>query len=70
MLPHGYTVSIMLALIPPAWFAATNPLVEATQKNLKVDEETLKRGNIVALASVFTLWFYLTVITFYVIPNY
>jgi len=69
VLPHGYTVSIMLALVPPMWFAATNPLVEAASKNIKVDEATLRKSNIVTLSSVIGLWFWLTVVTFYMIPN-
>ena len=42
MLPYGYTVSLLLAIIPPIWFKVIDPIAEATNKNEKVSEEFKK----------------------------
>ncbi|CDW81200.1 fatty acid desaturase family protein [Stylonychia lemnae] len=39
MLPYGYSVSLILALIPPVWFRVLDPMAIATNKDEKLSEK-------------------------------
>ncbi|CAG9331402.1 unnamed protein product [Blepharisma stoltei] len=60
-LPCGYASCIPAALIPPAWFAIVNPIVEGTNEYGKPTAEQMKKSTdsfnifLVLQASVFTL---------------
>jgi hypothetical protein len=39
MLPYGYSVAIILAVVPPLWFRVINPLAIAASKGEKLTPE-------------------------------
>ena len=41
MLPYGYTVSLLLSLVPPIWKRVTDPIAVATNRGEKVSQEFL-----------------------------
>jgi hypothetical protein len=40
-LPHGYSASVILAMLPSEWFKMANPLAEATNKGQKISAEMI-----------------------------
>jgi alkane 1-monooxygenase len=42
MLPYGYSVSLMLCVVPPIWRKVIDPVAIATNKGEKLSEEVIK----------------------------
>ncbi|TNV77970.1 hypothetical protein FGO68_gene17204 [Halteria grandinella] len=64
-LPHGYSASLILAMIPSVWFAVADPLAKAANNNEKVDDKILKEVNNRAYSVLIPSFILMTVATFY-----
>ena len=68
-LPQGYSVCLIIAMIPSIWFEIMNPLVEIYSKKQKPSKELLGKINSIIywyLAKVFIFTFGLSCAAFYI----
>jgi len=69
MLPHGYTISSLVATFPPVWFKMMNPLVECAERNELPDKETVKKTNRLAIETLLVFCFIYTFVLFLTIKH-
>lgn len=67
MLPHGYTVCIILSFIPPVWFRICNPIADAVNKNEKVSIEVMRNLEKWMHGTLFLITCIMTYLCFYVV---
>ena len=67
MLPYGYTVSLLLSLVPPVWKKVTDPISIATNNGEKVSKEFLHHQERLVLGYLCTTSLILTYITFFIV---
>jgi alkane 1-monooxygenase len=53
-LPNGYSICIMLALIPPVWFKIMNPLIDSLEKHSKIDKQEYEKTKKMVMGSIYT----------------
>lgn len=66
MLPYGYSVSLVLSMIPPVWKKVINPLAEAANKSEKMQEEVRKQLEKWILGTLMCVSIVLTYVTFFI----
>jgi hypothetical protein len=65
MLPYGYSVSLVLTLIPPIWRKVIDPISIATNKKEKVTEEFKREQDKWILGTLVTVSIILTYVCFF-----
>jgi len=66
MLPYGYTVSLLLSLVPPVWKRVTDPIAVATNRGEKVSQEFLHKQEKLVLGYLCLTSTLMTYLTFWV----
>lgn len=67
MLPHGYSVSLVLSLFPPLWRKIIDPLALAANKSEKVQEEIRQSQNKWIFGTLAAVAVVLSYINFFVV---
>ena len=63
MLPHGYSASIILAMLPPLWFKIGNPLAEAANRKQIVNDKVLDEIKTMSLTTLIPVFATVTITT-------
>lgn len=64
-LPHGYSASLILAMVPPVWFSIANPLAQAANNNERVSSELIAEVNTKAYRVLIPAFVLVTLATFW-----
>jgi hypothetical protein len=67
MLPHGYSVSLLLSMIPPIWMKIIDPYVDAVMNNEKLTKEKMREIDFLAMKTMIGIASLFTVITFVIL---
>ena len=65
MLPYGYSVSLVLCIIPPIWRKVIDPISIATNKKEKVSEEFKKEQDKWIMGTLVTVSILMTYMCFF-----
>ena len=63
-MPHGYSIAILLALVPPVWKRFMDPYAHAIMKNEKLTEEKRKELDTLAFTTLLGIACFVTVLCF------
>jgi hypothetical protein len=67
MLPYGYSVSLLLAIIPPVWMRVIDPIAIATNKGEKVSDDFRVYQERMVLATLTCTSLFFTYICFFAV---